>query len=105
MNDYVAFDINNPIEIRRDEYVDRTRELYGILLTWETLGLLKTNSSSNGIVIPNELDLIIIKLLGFKDPIDLLDNWDATRADKLSAMLDGPHGWVIYKAILVRQDA
>lgn len=104
MNDHeVSYGI--PFDIRRMEYVTRTEKLYTRLLAWEMLGLLKTDSNSNGPIIPNALDQIILKLLGFKDPMDLLNNWDDERADKLSAMLDGPHGWTIYKAILVRQDA
>lgn len=85
----------------RLQYVEWTEELYHHMLGWLVEDKLVLGTISD-VLFPNALDKLILKLLNYADPEDLIKNWDKLRCDRLTAMLTGPHGWAIYKAMLAR---
>lgn len=89
----------------RLQYVDTTEALYDQLMVWASQGKLGLSEDIYfGAVLPNKLDEIIFKLTRHKDIEDFVHNVDKDKYVRLEALITGPHGWSIYKALIARQD-
>lgn len=82
----------------RDAYIMKTSDLYVQITEW------CPELKSEGTVafsIPTKADDLLLQVLGYSDPLDFILNY-RPETDKTMEALCGPHGYALFKALLIR---
>lgn len=87
----------------REWYTKHTLDVYQLLRAWWLNGLIGNGKLPTNTLVPNRIDNLLVHFFGYEAIDEFIRKCSADEINRAYERLNGPNGFVFYKAILAQR--